>query len=138
MIPHPASFHTLCAVSRNTKVSGLVMTSRPSWPFWRRSCEKIPAPPNSCWKTAMTSTQEKKCGRYRMACATALTRGLITLLMSSASRTGIGKNSTSWRKKSTRVFFRAFQNAESSMIRWKFSSPTRGLFSIETTPLSLM
>lgn len=63
MIPHPASFHTLCAVSRKGKVSGFVMMSRPSYPLRRSSWESIPAPPNICWKTAMTRTHEKKCGR---------------------------------------------------------------------------
>lgn len=51
---------------------------------------------------------------------------------------GIGKYSTSWRKNSTSVFRTAFQNAESSKIRWKFSRPTQGLCRMETTPLSLM
>lgn len=86
----------------------------------------------------MTSTQEKKCGRYSTACATARTRGLTTLLMSSASRIGMGKYSTSWRKNSTRVFCTAFQNAESAKIARKFSRPTQGLCRMETTPLSLM
>lgn len=63
MMPQPASFQTLCAVIRNLKVSGSVMMSMPSYPCCRSSCERIPAPPNSCWNTAMTSTQEKKCGR---------------------------------------------------------------------------
>lgn len=30
MTPQPASFHTLCAVTRNLKVVGSVMMSRPS------------------------------------------------------------------------------------------------------------
>lgn len=98
----------------------------------------MPAPPNSCWKTAMTRTHEKKCGRYRIACDTARTLGLTTLLMSSASRMGIGKYSTSCRKNSTRVLVTASQNAESSKMRWKFSRPTQGLCSMETMPLSLM
>ncbi|BFO15755.1 hypothetical protein SHKM778_21430 [Streptomyces sp. KM77-8] len=63
MIPQPASFHTLCAVIRNLKVSGSVIRPIPSYPCSRRIWESSPAPPNSCWKTAMTSTQEKKCGR---------------------------------------------------------------------------
>lgn len=39
---------------------------------------------------------------------------------------------------STRVFWTAFQKAESSKIRWKFSRPTNGLCRMETMPLSLM
>lgn len=63
MIPQPASFHTLCAVTRNLKVSGSVMTPSPSYPWSRSSWDSSPAPPSSCWKTAITSTHEKKCGR---------------------------------------------------------------------------
>ncbi len=51
----------------------------------------MPAPPKICMKTVTTSTQEKKCGRYMTAWATARTRGRTTLLMSSASRIGTGK-----------------------------------------------
>lgn len=50
-----------------------------------------PAPPKICMKTVTTRTQEKKCGRYMTAWATARIRGLTTLLISSASRMGIGK-----------------------------------------------
>ncbi len=67
----------------------------------------------------------------------ARTRGRTTLLMSSASRMGTGKYRTSWSTKSTSVFRTEFQKAESSKIRWKFSSPTQGLCRMETTPLSL-
>lgn len=97
----------------------------------------MPAPPKICWKTVTTSTHEKKWGRYMIAWATARTRGLITLLMTSASRIGMGKKSTSWRKNSTKVFCTACQKPESWKIRSNCSKPTQGLSNMATKPLSL-
>lgn len=91
MMPQPASFQTPSAVTRNLKIPGSVIRSMPLCPCWRRVCAMMPAPPKICWKTVTTRTHEKKCGRYMIAWATARTRGLTTLLMSSASRIGIGK-----------------------------------------------
>ncbi|GAA4060420.1 hypothetical protein GCM10022233_37010 [Streptomyces shaanxiensis] len=71
-----------------------------------------------------------------IACATARTRGRITLLMSSARAMGTGKNSTSWSTNSTIVFFAALQNNGSSIIRENCSTPTQGLWNIAVTPLS--
>ncbi len=91
MMPQPASFQTVSAVTRYLKTSGFVIRSKPSYPWRRRVCAMMPAPPKICMKTVTTSTQEKKCGRYMIAWATARTRGRTTLLMSSASRIGTGK-----------------------------------------------
>lgn len=63
MTPQPASFHTACALTRNLKKPGSVIRSKPSWPCSRSHWATSPAPPNICWKTVTTSTQEKKCGR---------------------------------------------------------------------------
>lgn len=95
----------------------------------------MPAPPKICWKTVTTKTQEKKCGRYMIACATARTRGRITLLMTSASTIGTGKNSTSCSTNSMMVFFVALQNSGSSITRENCSTPIHGLWKIAVTPL---
>ncbi|GGS77301.1 hypothetical protein GCM10010222_18220 [Streptomyces tanashiensis] len=71
-----------------------------------------------------------------IACATARTRGRITLLMTSARAMGTGKNSTSWSAKRTRVFFVALQNNGSSSVRENCSRPTQGLWKIAAMPLS--
>lgn len=63
MMPQPASFQTPSDVTRNLKIPGSVIRSKPSYPCCRRVCAMMPAPPKICWKTVMTSTQEKKCGR---------------------------------------------------------------------------
>lgn len=95
----------------------------------------MPAPPRICWKTVMTSTQEKKCGRYRTAWTSALSRGLSTLLTSRASAIGTGKKRTSWRRKRTRVFSTACQNPGSAKTRSNWARPTQGLSSMAVTPL---
>lgn len=50
----------------------------------------------------------------------------------------MGKKSTSWRENSTRVFWTASQNAESSKSRVNCSRPTQGLSKTAMNPLSLM
>ncbi len=50
----------------------------------------------------------------------------------------MGKKSNSWRENRTKVFWTAFQNAESSRIRVNCSKPTQGLSKMATKPLSLM
>lgn len=135
MIPQPASFHTACAVTRYLNRSALVIRSKPLQPWSSRVWAMMPAPPKICWKTVTTRTHEKKCGRYMIACATARTRGRITLLMSSARAMGIGKNSTNWSANSTSVFCVASQNSGSSTIRENCSTPTHGLWKIAVMPL---
>ena len=49
-----------------------------------------------------------------------------------ASAIGMGKKNTSWNAVMISVFVTAFQNAESAMTRWKFSSPTNSLLRIPT------
>lgn len=135
MIPQPASFHTDCAVTRNLNREAFVIRSKPPQPCCSMVCAMMPAPPKICWKTVTTRTHEKKCGRYMIACATARTRGRITLLISSARAMGIGKNSTSWSRNSTMVFFTAVQNSGSSSMRENCSMPTQGLWKIAVMPL---
>jgi hypothetical protein len=57
--------------------------------------------------------------------------------MRSASRIGIGKNSTSCRKNSTNVFCTACQKPESAKIRSNCSKPIQGLWKMATKPFSL-
>lgn len=83
----------------------------------------------------MTRTQEKKCGRYRIAWTTARTRGRSTLLTSRASAMGTGKKSTSWSRKRTKVFSTACQNDGSEKTRSNWARPTQGLSSMAVTPL---
>lgn len=63
MTPQPASFQIISKVIRNLNRPGSVMRSKPSWPFSRSVWAMSPAPPNICWNTVTTRTQEKKWGR---------------------------------------------------------------------------
>lgn len=63
IVPHPTSFQITCEVSRILNVSAFAITLTLSNPSrWNRSA-KAPAPPRTCCQTAITITQDRKCGR---------------------------------------------------------------------------
>ncbi|MNR49148.1 hypothetical protein D3C85_1684830 [compost metagenome] len=63
IIAQPASFQIIWTTTITGNVSGLVMKGMGSIPQSRSRLLTKPAPPSICWKNAMTSTQERKCGR---------------------------------------------------------------------------
>nr|BFF24656.1 hypothetical protein GCM10025732_26210 [Glycomyces mayteni] len=89
--PNPASFQIACEVTSRMNVFGSVIQSRPSNPLARSTCEIRPAPPSICWKIAMTSTQEKKYGRYTTLWSIDRSRSDAMECMSRASAIGTGK-----------------------------------------------
>lgn len=95
IIPQPASFQAISATISSAKESELVMKG---WiePELTIAWLMRPAPPSICWNSAMTSTQERKCGRYTIDWNALRSRWLIIESTMSASRIGSGKNSTSW------------------------------------------
>jgi hypothetical protein len=127
MIPQPASFQSACAVTRYLKVLGSVMMSHGFIPCVSSRWLSSPAPPSICWNSTITSTHEKKCGRYTIAWMNERILLLSTEFSSNASAIGTGKYSTSCTKLSTSVFSNACQKFGSANSSWKFCSPIQVL-----------
>lgn len=62
-MPQPVSFQMTCEVSRALKSSGSPMMFHVPMSWARRKTLMSPPLPSICWKSATTTTHDRKCGR---------------------------------------------------------------------------